>query len=44
MSSLVLKLIAQRAALGYLLLLAVSVLVFAGTQILLRDAAESILG
>ena len=39
-----LKLIAQRIALGILLLLAVSVLIFAGTQILPGDVAQSILG
>jgi peptide/nickel transport system permease protein len=38
------KLIAQRVALGVLLLLAVSVLIFAGTQILPGDVAQSILG
>ena len=38
------KLIAQRVALGILLLLAVSVLIFAGTQILPGDVAQSILG
>lgn len=38
------KLIAQRIALGILLLLAVSVLIFAGTQILPGDVAQSILG
>lgn len=37
-------LIAQRIALGILLLLAVSVLIFAGTQILPGDVAQSILG
>ena len=42
--TLVLKLIAQRVALGVLLLLAVSVLIFAGTQILPGDVAQSILG
>ena len=40
----VLKLLAQRIALGLLLLLAVSVLIFAGTQILPGDVAQSILG
>ncbi len=40
----VLKLVAQRIALGLLLLLAVSVLIFAGTQILPGDVAQSILG
>lgn len=44
MSSPILKLIAQRIALGILLLLAVSVLIFAGTQILPGDVAQSILG
>ncbi|MER9801832.1 ABC transporter permease [Mesorhizobium sp. M0142] len=37
-------LIAQRIALGILLLLAASVLIFAGTQILPGDVAQSILG
>jgi peptide/nickel transport system permease protein len=40
----ILKLVAQRLALGILLLLAVSVLIFAGTQILPGDVAQSILG
>lgn len=40
----ILKLIAQRVALGVGLLLAVSVLIFAGTQILPGDVAQSILG
>lgn len=40
----ILKLIAQRLALGILLLLAASVLIFAGTQILPGDVAQSILG
>lgn len=40
----VLKLIAQRIALGILLLFAVSVLIFAGTQILPGDVAQAILG
>ena len=44
MSSPILRLIAQRVALGILLLLAVSVLIFAGTQILPGDVAQSILG
>jgi peptide/nickel transport system permease protein len=44
MSSSILKLIAQRVALGILLLLAVSVLIFAGTQILPGDVAQAILG
>lgn len=39
-----LKLIAQRIALGALLLWAVSVLIFAGTEILPGDVAQSILG
>ena len=40
-----LKLVAQRVALGLLLLLlAVSVLIFVGTQILPGDVAQSILG
>ncbi|MET3660470.1 ABC transporter permease [Aquamicrobium ahrensii] len=43
-SALILRLIAQRLALGVLLLLAVSVLIFAGTQILPGDVAQSILG
>ncbi|MFT6104060.1 MAG: peptide/nickel transport system permease protein, partial [Paracoccaceae bacterium] len=41
---LALKLVAQRLALGFLLLLAVSALIFAGTQILPGDVAQSILG
>ncbi|MER8428943.1 ABC transporter permease [Mesorhizobium caraganae] len=44
MSSPILKLIAQRVALGVVLLLAVSVLIFAGTQILPGDVAQAILG
>jgi len=40
----ILKLVAQRVALGLLLLLAVSVLIFVGTQILPGDVAQSILG
>jgi len=44
MSSPILKLIAQRIALGILLLFAVSVLIFVGTQILPGDVAQSILG
>lgn len=44
MSSPILKLIAQRVALGNVLLLAVSVLIFAGTQILPGDVAQAILG
>lgn len=39
-----LKLVAQRLALGILLLFAVSVLIFVGTQILPGDVAQSILG
>ena len=42
--SAILKLVAQRVALGLLLLLACSVLIFAGTQILPGDVAQSILG
>ncbi|TIS33944.1 MAG: ABC transporter permease [Mesorhizobium sp.] len=42
--SLIMRLIAQRVALGVLLLFAVSVLIFAGTQILPGDVAQSILG
>jgi peptide/nickel transport system permease protein len=44
MSSPILKLIAQRIALGIVLLLAISVLIFAGTQILPGDVAQAILG
>lgn len=44
MSSPILKLIVQRIALGIVLLLAVSVLIFVGTQILPGDVAQSILG
>ena len=44
MSAPILKLVAQRVALGLLLLVAVSVLIFAGTQILPGDVAQSILG
>lgn len=40
----ILKLVVQRLALGLLLLLAVSVLIFVGTQILPGDVAQSILG
>jgi peptide/nickel transport system permease protein len=40
----ILKLIAQRLALGILLLLAVSVLIFVGTQLLPGDVAQAILG
>ncbi|RUV03657.1 ABC transporter permease [Mesorhizobium sp. M6A.T.Cr.TU.017.01.1.1] len=44
MSSPIVILVAQRIALGILLLLAVSVLIFAGTQILPGDVAQAILG
>lgn len=44
MSPAILKLIAQRLALGILLLLAVSVLIFAGTELLPGDVAQAILG
>ena len=44
MSSPIVRLVAQRLALGLLLLLAVSILIFAGTQILPGDVAQSILG
>ncbi|MGC1497897.1 MAG: ABC transporter permease [Sulfitobacter sp.] len=40
----ILKLIAQRLALGILLLIAASILIFAGTSILPGDVAQSILG
>lgn len=40
----ILKLVAQRLALSMILLLAASVLIFAGTQILPGDVAQSILG
>jgi len=40
----ILKLVAQRLALSMLLLLAASALIFAGTQILPGDVAQSILG
>lgn len=40
----VVKLVAQRVALGLLLLLAASVLIFLGTQILPGDVAQAILG
>ncbi|TWG99725.1 peptide/nickel transport system permease protein [Mesorhizobium sp. J18] len=43
-SSRILILIAQRIAMGVLLLFAVSALIFAGTQILPGDVAQSILG
>lgn len=39
-----LKLVAQRLGLGFLLLLAVSVLIFLGTEILPGDVAQSVLG
>ncbi|CDX30515.1 putative peptide transporter permease subunit: membrane component of ABC superfamily [Mesorhizobium plurifarium] len=44
MSSSLVVLVAQRIALGILLVLAVSVLIFAGTQILPGDVAQAILG
>lgn len=44
MGASVVRLVAQRIALGLLLLLAVSVLIFVGTQILPGDVAQSILG
>ncbi len=44
MSVPILKLIAQRIALGIVLLFAVSILIFVGTQILPGDVAQSILG
>lgn len=44
MSSPILRLVAQRVLLGLVLLLAVSVLIFAGTQILPGDVAQAILG
>lgn len=44
MSPAIVKLIAQRLALGILLLLAVSVLIFVGTQLLPGDVAQAILG
>lgn len=40
----ILQLVAQRIALGILLLLAISVIIFVGTNILPGDVAESILG
>lgn len=43
-ASSILLLVSQRIALGLLLLLAASVLIFAGTQILPGDVAQSILG
>ncbi|WP_348637644.1 ABC transporter permease [Minwuia sp. IMCC3077] len=44
MSPAIVKLIAQRLALGILLLLAVSVLIFVGTELLPGDVAQAILG
>ncbi|HEY6631456.1 MAG TPA: ABC transporter permease [Rhizobiaceae bacterium] len=44
MSSPILKLLAQRIATGIVLLFAVSVLIFVGTEILPGDVAQSILG
>ncbi|MER9794765.1 ABC transporter permease [Mesorhizobium sp. M0213] len=44
MISPIVRLIAQRIALGVILLFAVSVLIFAGTQILPGDVAQAILG
>lgn len=44
MNRLLLKLVVQRLALGLLLLLLVSMLIFVGTQILPGDVAQSILG
>lgn len=44
MGTSVLRLVAQRLALGFLLLLAVSAVIFAGTQILPGDVAQAILG
>ncbi|MVO17864.1 ABC transporter permease [Parasedimentitalea huanghaiensis] len=44
MSFVVIKLVSQRIALGLLLLLAATVLIFIGTQILPGDVAQSILG
>lgn len=44
MSPAILKLIAQRLALGILLLLAVSILIFVGTELLPGDVAQAILG
>lgn len=39
-----LRLVAQRIALGFLLLIAVSILIFVGTQILPGDVAQAVLG
>ncbi|MEX1057734.1 MAG: ABC transporter permease [Natronospirillum sp.] len=44
MNGLVLQLVAQRIALGLLLMLAVSALIFAGTELLPGDVAQAILG
>ncbi len=44
MGASVLKLVAQRIALGLLLLLAISVVIFVGTQLLPGDVAQAILG
>src|SRR5688572_8120595 len=44
MSSPILKLVVQRIAMGVVLLFAVSILIFVGTQILPGDVAQSILG
>ena len=44
MSSPILRLVAQRILLGIVLLLAVSVLIFDGTQILHGDVDQGILG
>lgn len=44
MNLLVLKLVSQRVALGILLMLAVSLLIFMGTELLPGDVAQSILG
>lgn len=39
-----LRLVAQRIALGFLLLIAVSILIFVGTQVLPGDVAQAVLG
>ena len=44
MNALILKIVAQRIALSFVMLLMVSVLIFVGTQILPGDVAQSILG
>lgn len=44
MNALILRLVAQRVALGLLLILMVSILIFAGTQMLPGDVAQAILG